>query len=679
MTSVKKVLVALILVGLLSGFYLTYGDFTVQNNYRSVMLILDYQSVVDWAEKTELDTEKLLRVAWDNGVKAVAVAEMPLQFNSQGRITGFFEDDPEVNAFSGLEVLSLYNLAPLASVWEPAVEQGVIEDNNIYIHTLNLEKGQALLEAALLKYGAERVQQVEVSDGVAFSLDHRAVFPVNGLGFNAATIDKLRSMGFAVIPRFLNAAYSEADRSRLSEYITSILERTDAPMVIFAGQEGVLGRKYGTILAADNLPVTADLLKANGVKYGHVEMTTIPGDARLAGLMDFHLVRVHSIGSREWSSRYDGKISTDTSIVRSVVQRYLLAVNDRSVRALYLRPFTASIDYNEHYFASLNSALSGAGYQVGAEADVVPGRSQLPQWALIVLLVGFNAAVVLLFSLFIHLDDIWYYLLLAAGSLLLIVVWLILPQYQLSVLKLLAFGSAVIFPVLGICAALMCQQAAKDAPVIYVTRALAAATGTSLVGAVYVHSALSLRRFMTAVDVFPMVKIALLLPALLVLVLYFWRHQQGTGALKQIALMPIRMCHLVLLGLLAIGALYMIVRSGNASLAFVPEIELKIRLFLQELLVARPRFKEFVIGYPSLLLAAYMQARKNRRADWVLLPLAAIGQASLLNTFAHLHKPLWMALLTTLNGLWAGVLVGIALILAYSVGEKLWLRVWERD
>jgi hypothetical protein len=42
----------------------------------------------------------------------------------------------------------------------------------------------------------------------------------------------------------------------------------------------------------------------------------------------------------------------------------------------------------------------------------------------------------------------------------------------------------------------------------------------------------------------------------------------------------------------------------------------------------------------------------------LLLLLGAVGQASLVNTFCHLHTPLLISLVRTANGLWLGLAIG---------------------
>jgi MFS family permease len=94
-------------------------------------------------------------------------------------------------------------------------------------------------------------------------------------------------------------------------------------------------------------------------------------------------------------------------------------------------------------------------------------------------------------------------------------------------------------------------------------------------------------------------------------------------------------------------------------------MELKVRGWLESLLVARPRTKELFIGHPALMLAFALGLRGRR--TWLPLAalLAAIGQISIVNTLCHFHIPLYLSLLRILHGFWMGALVGAITLLIW--------------
>jgi hypothetical protein len=126
---------------------------------------------------------------------------------------------------------------------------------------------------------------------------------------------------------------------------------------------------------------------------------------------------------------------------------------------------------------------------------------------------------------------------------------------------------------------------------------------------------------------------------------------------------------------MVIAAGVMALRSGNVSVA-VPGWEVKMREGLEQLLLARPRNKEVLVGYPCLLLW-YAYRRKNIwvRYREVFRLGATLAFASAANSFCHFHTPLSFTLLRVFNGFWTGLAVGavaVAFIL-YAV-----LPAWRR-
>ncbi|GGD87022.1 DUF5693 family protein [Paenibacillus nasutitermitis] len=113
--------------------------------------------------------------------------------------------------------------------------------------------------------------------------------------------------------------------------------------------------------------------------------------------------------------------------------------------------------------------------------------------------------------------------------------------------------------------------------------------------------------------------------------------------------------------LLAVAALlvFLLVRTGNSDLVLPYEGEL--RQLLTDWFGIRPRTKEWLIGHPLLMAAACLLACRNRGA--VILPVAAIGLCSMMNTFTHLHSPLAVSLTRSWTGALFGGLIGLTIYL----------------
>ncbi|MCL6641976.1 MAG: DUF5693 family protein [Candidatus Bipolaricaulota bacterium] len=160
------------------------------------------------------------------------------------------------------------------------------------------------------------------------------------------------------------------------------------------------------------------------------------------------------------------------------------------------------------------------------------------------------------------------------------------------------------------------------------------------------------------------VKLALVAPSALIVLTELWRWR-GLGWRH-----PLTKRGAWVIPALGLGALFFVLeRSGNLPAIPVARWEEFLRERLEDWLTARPRFKEFLVGHPALVL--WRRDPRLLQLGW--LALGALGQASILNTFVHLHTPLALSLWRTLNGLALGLLIGLTARFAFA-GIQQWRR-----
>jgi hypothetical protein len=160
---------------------------------------------------------------------------------------------------------------------------------------------------------------------------------------------------------------------------------------------------------------------------------------------------------------------------------------------------------------------------------------------------------------------------------------------------------------------------------------------------------------------FPGVKISFLLSWFgSIFVLYEWKE------IRAFLVQGVRRFDVVLGVIFLAIVAYILIRSGNASGGWMPFAEQGIRDRLEEALIARPRFKEFLWGHPLLIAGFWLSAVDRSKKllldgrPWIVLGM--VGQASIVNTFCHLHSPLSMALMRTVNGALIGSILGWLLV-----------------
>ena len=337
-----------------------------------------------------------------------------------------------------------------------------------------------------------------------------------------------------------------------------------------------------------------------------------------------------------------------------LVEKYLLAANEREVRLLYLRPYTEEqlgdmLANTEALVSGLRAALEREGFAVARLAPPDAGYAPAA-WLRAAAAVGVLAGLALLVT---ALPPGWGALA-AAGV---VGVALLAAGPAWAALALIA---ALVFPVLGF------------ALLPWRWWALPAATGISLVGAGLLAAVGSDRASMLALEPFAGVGATLVVPPALLVAVILLRQRPAAAWVRALWTHPPRLGEIAV-GLAVVAALGLVViRRGNFPLIGASEIELALRSALNEWFV-RPRFKE-LLGHPLALLAL-LQVRWPWWARGGLLVAGVVAQASVLNSFSHYHTPLFVSLQRSVIALALGIVVGLALVAVVRLAERT-IRRW---
>lgn len=466
------------------------------------------------------------------------------------------------------------------------------------------------------------------------------------IALDPMAVRAIKEAGLRLIPRPTNHPLASLPyvRGRLKAY-----KRAGASLLVFSG-DSVWGHPRA-------IHKVADLLRANGLAIALTEFAKQAGAEALARRLLPTVVRLHSITERE--------IQNYTP--QGMAARFVRAVKERRVRAVYIRlpPPSGEASFEEALKVVSETArgVRAAGYEVGA-----PSMPRFPDFLstrvgpFIAALGGCSAFALAVSAGFEGLSPLGV----ALGLGLFLLLAIAVVGSEVLGAKLCALSSALSFPVLGV--VLARRKALRGSPLRGAVWALGVASGLSLCGGLLVASSLSSPPFMLKIDQYAGVKISFLLP---VLSIWLWRLGAGyelrpnpLGWWRRLlgsARRPVLYGHVaVLLFLLGLVALW-ILRTGNVPGVRPPEIELRLREALERWLYARPRFKEFAFAHPLLMIAALIERRAGPMVAALLWAGGAIGQASIVNSFCHLHTPLLVALLRTINGMWMGLLVGVAI------------------
>ncbi|HEX7000519.1 MAG TPA: DUF5693 family protein [Trueperaceae bacterium] len=339
---------------------------------------------------------------------------------------------------------------------------------------------------------------------------------------------------------------------------------------------------------------------------------------------------------------------------RDIIDKYLLAVSERNVRLLYLRPWTTTelgdpVANTEAMIEGLAGALRSEGYQVGA-LTTLDTTFQTNRVLRTLAAVGVLAGLALLAA---AIPAPW-------GA------WAAVAVLALGVLAAgldwgaLALTAALVFPVLGL---LLWQRRVLD---------LLPATLVSLAGAVLLVAVGSERATVLAIQPFAGVAATLVVPPVLFFVACLIRERPLKEWMRATWDAQVRVWHVAIAAVALAAVALVLLRRGNDPVIGVSQYELAFRQLLGEYF-ARPRFKE-LIGHPMAVLGLGMRDWPSW-LRWLMLTGGVVAQASVLNSFSHFHTPVLVSLERTVAALAIGLVVGlVALVIARWLTRR--VRAW---
>ncbi len=244
--------------------------------------------------------------------------------------------------------------------------------------------------------------------------------------------------------------------------------------------------------------------------------------------------------------------------------------------------------------------------------------------------------------------------------------------------KLYALGAAILYPTLAslVWIIYLRDHREKHGFLRQVVTSLAILLGINLLGGYTIVSSLADIRYIMNVELFRGVKLAFLLPLLMFGINYLAVFSGEEGVVKYTAGWLRRSPSYLTLGLifvLLVAVYYYVGRSGHTGGVAVSELELRLREVLETIFMARPRFKEILIGYPAILSLVYLYRRYPFKELVLILGLGAMmGTISIVNSFSHVFTAITISASRTLAGLWVGIVIGLGVLLGIWILEKIW-------
>ena len=700
----NPILVACIIVAFCAALYLMQIRVGIEKRSDTVEQTLDYQAICMMAQREGYSSDKLLQQFKDAGVTTLIVYDATLErLDREKRISAMPGDVLQKSA-AGVHHGDFDAILALPSLDPDAVYVTRGQDEEAWTE---------VKEDLFLRYGEERVKvisqapeilEVKGDSRLLLEPDYRAKTPMMQapLGLSVKELREVQQKGFYVAVRPQNylpytrkgvdSLFARIDKAnvQVTTYIPCGTDVTGFPKDI-----AYMGQK----------------LTERNIRLGLLEHVTQLQFAKFAGLddllraVDNNAVRVLNIDAQENSKL----------MMPDALRRWALADEERNIRVNYVRLFLKPqngvdiIDLNLDYMRKITQQVKGRGYKIGVAGvfqkpgDAAPasangnpgfaGSYDPDRKALLVVALGAWAALALYMGMILpSCKGTKQYLLVIFGMLL--TAYSLFMGRGLSVRQGLAFLSAVLYPVLSMSVMLTLWDTIKTdtkstaGVIVTALWQLALAIALSLIGATLNGSIMGDLRFLLEADIYRGVKLTFIMPVLLTLLLFLRQYSifRNPGEnvadlfsqLVQICKTRLTLGHFVILGVLLFVAYIFVGRSGHTGGVPVPAIEIKLRLFLEEVMYARPREKEFMIGHPAFFLAVL--AAYRMAPNWCKLALvlgAVIGQGSLVQTFCHMRTPAMMSYIRAADGYLLGSALGIIAVIAVSIlmpYVKPWLR-----
>lgn len=670
MKGFRYLVFGLLFLGWVAGMVVMIPRLATENRDTDVELVLDLGSARDFCNKYSYRIDQFLGQLKAAGLTSLAVKEVTPQD---------LQDRGAVALYSGGELLANLLFSRMAGLNAPD-----IHPNHSYLLVADRDSFAWLKESLRERFGAERVRSQEV--GSLYLLEVPMTpkdFLSLPLGLWPKDLQLVQESGLNLVPRPYN--HPGVTNSEIRDFFETV-QALRARLVIFDGTE-VLG-------FPDHLTALIEGIQQNQMTVGMIETPVQLGHIDQKGLYQlvpeiaYRAARLYTLYPKEME-----KLS-----VADLVDRSVRSVRERNIRILYLRAvdkpgysFGALLSMNLEYVRGLKTELVRYGLGVGSASHLNPirvGRGVSYLISLAILAAGLWLVGELFSIKSGYLRAILFLLALFALGL-----YWIAPELARSGF---ALSSALIFPILATYWATSfwtrrgesSEAAAGPWPLLRQgVSGLLLASGISLVGAFYISTLLGDIRYLLEMEYFRGVKLAFTFPLLLIPFIYFrfisrerlgiaevgWEPTPGPEGNGEAGYLwrrigdvlgeKVLVRDLFILSL-AVVVLYLYLgRSGHTAGIPVSGLEVEARSFLDDLMMVRPRTKEFLIGHPAFLLVPLALRFLPRVWVFPLLAFGMVGQISMINSFEHIRSPWLLSLWRGGNGLLLGVGLGVMAVL----------------
>ena len=490
------------------------------------------------------------------------------------------------------------------------------------------------------------------------------------LGISRLQAEEVAKLGFHVIVRPTN--YKGATVEDVDHVFQRIDGISGVTGMIFVGKEAL-----GYPLHVDR---TLEQLEKRQIPLVGIEAVNQLQYFPQAGFLEMANANHYKVGRLYTVSKEEVRKLTPAELI----QWFYISDIERNIRYNLFPIYEQGVDNKTALETTLFVAkqvtdkVQARGFTTG-EASVYP--VYFPNTLLRLLtMTGVISLATLTFGQFVHIRKSYLLGLFALGSIVSVGIYILTTGTK--IMSAWALVAAISAPVLAMTMIFDCWskrnhtgispwRSTLESVVYLVVAALIAA-----IGGISIAAMLGSTQFFMEFALFRGVKLTFVAPVLLTAIAYLQRFPIWKGRtissvsdvksfITEFVQIDIKVYSLLIVGALAVVAYVFVGRSGHTAGVPVPSWELALRRFLENTMYARPREKEFLIGHPAFMLAAYAVGRRIPMVMHFALSVAAvIGIASMVETFCHLRTPVYMSIARGYDGLLLGIVIGLVAIIA---------------
>ena len=644
-----KILIFFIIVSFIASLIGIANRINAEKDSNTIDVVLDYPTTKQLSSMYGKSIYETVTALHNAGLPSIAICEDTLQeLNSEGRV-------------------ALYSGSSLLSSQDPSFPylKDFLKEAEITASTTVAVTKEKNLAARIIKNLPNGSKLYHIND-LYYITNPSAITTASmyGVGFDDRKIAEFKNMGLNIV---LRPAFSPDNNNM--EDLEDTIKKYNIKEVIFYGAP-IVGYP-------DKLNELANFFNKNHIVTGIIETPIQKGIYKQQGLPElmklthYSVARVYSIYPLEQL-----KLTP-----QEIFNRWFRSIPDRNIRIIYVKPITdpvatyqENIDTNAHYIKKLVTLWSKKGINIGIPQPIKEVNLHIS--LLILIYLGSIALLLLYLEKLFRMKYIliWFVLLailgggatfiskglmekgtaLLAATALSIVASFVLLVYlkrfygkKVSITKLIFYSIVSSFIVFIVC----------------------------IVGGIYIGASLSDTPYLLNLDMFRGVKLLYILPFFFFVLNYLYifgvdfsdnTPKKGYyNTMEEIRKgwdIPIKAGHIVIFSVLAIALFLYLMRSGNTGIS-IPSIELKFRAFLEQTLIARPREKEFLVGYPSIFLAFLAAYIPKKKYLFGFLFISVMGIVSILDTFSHLRTVFLISLYRSIFGFVFGIIIGSIIIL----------------